>query len=148
YNLSANAAWELVIWGRVRRQVVGSEAQLQASAADLEGVELSLISTFLQTYFQYQLSLELLELYAQTIDIYEHTLSITESRYAAGMVARSDVDSAISQLESARVQEQNALRQREQLEHALAVLLGEAPSVREFVAQPREFDYPEMPVTV
>jgi len=148
YNLSANVSWELDVWGRVRRQVEGSEAQLQASAADLEGVKLSLISTFLQTYFQYQLNMELLELYAQTIDIYEHTLSITENRYAAGMVARSDVDSAISQLESARVQKQNALRQHEQLEHALAVLLGEAPSVREFVAQPREFDYPEMPVTV
>src|SRR5690625_3401469 len=70
YNLSANVSWELDVWGRVRRQVEGSEAQLQASAADLEGVKLSLISTFLQTYFQYQLNMELLELYAQTIDIY------------------------------------------------------------------------------
>ena len=148
YNLSANVSWELDVWGRVRRQVEGSEAQLQASAADLEGVKLSLISTFLQTYFQYQLNLQLLDLYAQTIDIYEHTLAITENRYAAGMVARSDVDSAVSQLENARVQQQNAQRQQEQLGHALAVLLGDAPSVRAFVAQPREFDYPRMPVTI
>src|SRR5690625_6331714 len=67
---------------------------------------------------------------------------------AAGMVARSDVDSAVSELENARVQQQNAQRQQEQLGHALAVVLGDAPSVRAFVAQPREFDYPQMPVTI
>src|SRR5690625_5521989 len=64
------------------------------------------------------------------------------------MVARSDVDSAVSQLENARVQQQNAQRQQEQLGHALAVLLGDAPSVRAFVAQPLEIDYPQMPVTI
>lgn len=148
YNVSANVSWELDVWGRVRRQVEGSAAQLQASEADLAGVELSLISTFLQTYFQYQMTLSMLDLYERTIGIYEHSLEITENRYAVGMVARSDVDSAISQLENARAQRQNAQRQLEQLEHALVVLLGQAPSVRDFEAQARAYSLPEMPVTI
>ena len=145
YNLNANVSWEVDVWGRVRQQVSSSQAQQQASAADLEGVKLSLIATFLQTYFQYQLNLQLLDLYERTLAIYEQTLAITENRYAAGMVARSDVDSAIAQLENARVQRQNALRQRAQLRHALAVLLGEAPGVRDFSAPLRDFHYPEPP---
>src|SRR5690625_6564315 len=86
---------------------------------------------------------QLLDLYAQTIDIYEHTLAITENRYAAGMVARSDVDSAVSQLENARVQQQNAQRQQEQLGHALAVLLGDARSIRSFGDQQLALGFPK-----
>lgn len=148
YSMSANVSWELDVWGRVRQQVEGSEAQLHASEADLAGVELSLISTFLQTYFQYQMTLEALALYEQTIDIYEQSLTITENRYAVGMVARSDVDSAVSQLENARTQWQSSQRQQEQLAHALVVLLGEAPSVRDFKAQAHEYSLPEMPTTI
>lgn len=148
YNLSANVAWELDVWGRVRQQVDGSSAQLQASAADLAGVELSLTATFLQTYFQYQYYLALLELYNKTIDIYQQSLTITENRYAVGMVARSDVDSAIAQLENATVQKHSAQRQLEQLGHALVVLLGEAPSLRQLDIRAKDYSLPTMPVTV
>lgn len=148
YNVNTSVSWELDVWGRVRQQVEGSQAQLAASEADLAGVELSLISTFLQSYFQYQNTQALLQLYEQTIDIYQHSLEITKNRYAVGMVARSDVDSAVAQLENARAQHENARRQLEQLEHALVVLLGQAPSVRAFEAQSRAYSLPEMPVTI
>src|SRR5690625_1145447 len=78
---------------------------------------------------------QLLDLYAQTIDIYEHTLAITENRYDAGMVARGDEDSAVYQLENARVQQQNAHRQQEQLGHAFAVLLRDELNASAFVIE-------------
>lgn len=148
YNVNSHVSWEIDVWGRVNQQVDSSLAQLQASKADLAGVKLSLTSTFLQTYFQYQFTLQLLDLLEKTIDIYSQSLNVTENRYAHGMVARSDVDSAIAQLENARVQKRNAQRQREQLEHALVVLLGQAPSLRSFQAETKHYHLPDMPVTI
>jgi len=53
---------------------------------------------------------------------------MTQNRYAAGVAAQADVASARTQLENARAQMLALDRQRAQLEHALAVLLGRAPS--------------------
>ena len=39
YDLSLNAAWELDIWGKLRRSLESSRAGVEASAADLGGAE-------------------------------------------------------------------------------------------------------------
>jgi len=148
YNLSANVSWELDVWGRVRQQVSSSDARLQASAADLAGAELSLIATFVQSYFQYQRLQRLHALYEQAVRIYSRSLEITQNRYEAGLSARSDVDSAITQRENALVQQQTAARQLSQMEHALAVLLGQAPSVHELAPKQAEAQMPAMPISI
>src|SRR5690606_25808611 len=52
YSLSGTVAWEVDVWGRVRRSVESSEAGLQASQADVAAVRLSMQSTLAQTYFE------------------------------------------------------------------------------------------------
>lgn len=52
YELSIDAAWEVDVWGRVRRTVEASAAGAQASAADLEAVRLSAQAELVQNYFQ------------------------------------------------------------------------------------------------
>ena len=51
YLLNFNAAWELDIWGKVRRSVESSQASAQASAANLEVARLSAQATLAQSYF-------------------------------------------------------------------------------------------------
>ena len=51
YLLNFNAAWELDIWGKVRRSVESSQASAQAIAANLEVVRLSAQATLAQSYF-------------------------------------------------------------------------------------------------
>jgi len=48
---SVNLSWEIDIWGRVRRNVESNRANVQATAADLESLRLSLHATLAQDYF-------------------------------------------------------------------------------------------------
>ena len=128
YSLSGNVSWEVDLWGRVRRTVEASEAGAQAGAADVAATRLSMQSTLAQTYFQLRAFDAEKELYRQTVAAYERSLEMTQNRYAAGVAAQADVASARTQLENARAQMLALDRQRAQLEHALAVLLGRAPS--------------------
>ncbi|WP_017524850.1 efflux transporter outer membrane subunit [Pusillimonas noertemannii] len=128
YSLSGNVSWEVDLWGRVRRTVEASEAGAQASEADLAATRLSMQSTLAQTYFQLRAYDAEKDLFRQTVKAYERSLEMTQNRYAAGVAAQADVASARTQLENARTQMLALDRQRAQLEHALAVLLGRAPS--------------------
>src|SRR5690606_27716229 len=89
---------------------------------------LSIQSTLAQTYFQLRAFDAENDLFKQTVAAYERSLETTQNRYAVGVAAQVDVASARTQLENARTQMLALERQRAQLEHALAVLLGRAPS--------------------
>src|SRR5690606_16378109 len=108
--------------------VEASEAGAQASEADLAATRLSMQSTLAQTYFQLRAYDAEKDLFRQTVKAYERSLEMTQNRYAAGVAAQADVASARTQLENARTQMLALDRQRAQLEHALAGLLGRAPS--------------------
>jgi len=55
-------------------------------------------------------------------------LQITQNRFDAGLAARSDLLQAETQLANARIDQLTLTRQRATLEHAMAVLLGQAAS--------------------
>jgi NodT family efflux transporter outer membrane factor (OMF) lipoprotein len=59
---------------------------------------------------------------------YQRTLELTQVRYQAGVAGLTDVLQAKTQLNSTQTQLADAIAQRAQLEHALAVLLGLPPS--------------------
>ena len=54
-------------------------------------------------------------------------LEITQNRYTAGIAAKTDVLQAQTQLANAKADEAGLQRTRAQLEHAIAVLVGQAP---------------------
>ncbi len=128
YNLSGTVSWEPDLWGKVRRSVQASQASLQASAADIATMRLSMQSTLAQSYFNLRFADAERRLYAQTVAAYERSLQTTQNRYAAGVAGLVDVQTARAQLENARVQQLALDSQRAQLEHAIAVLVGVPPS--------------------
>jgi len=128
YSLSGSVSWEVDLWGRVRRSVEASQSGLQASAADVATVRLSMASTLAQTYFNLRAADAELRLLQQTVQAYDRSLTTTRNRYDAGVAGQVDVESARTQLENARVQLEAAQSDRAQLEHAIAVLLGVPPA--------------------
>jgi NodT family efflux transporter outer membrane factor (OMF) lipoprotein len=62
-----------------------------------------------------------------TIAAYQRNAQITENRYRQGIVARSDSLQAQTQLANAQADLEGLNRQRATFEHAIAVLVGEAP---------------------
>jgi NodT family efflux transporter outer membrane factor (OMF) lipoprotein len=128
YSVAGTVSWETDLWGKVRRSVEASRAELQATAADLAATRLSMESSLAQDYFQLRSLDAEKRLYRDTVAAYERSLQVTINRYHVGVSAKADVASAQTQLENARAQMQALDYQRAQYEHAIAVLIGKAPS--------------------
>jgi NodT family efflux transporter outer membrane factor (OMF) lipoprotein len=127
YQLSIGGSWEPDVWGRLGRAVDGASAGAQASAADLASATLSARGELAINYFSLRQTDAQKALLETTITGYQRTLEIAQNRYTAGIAARTDVLQAQTQLASARAEDAGLVRTRAQLEHAIAVLVGEAP---------------------
>jgi NodT family efflux transporter outer membrane factor (OMF) lipoprotein len=127
YQLSIGGSWEPDVWGRLGRAVEGASAGAQASAADLASATLSARGLLAVNYFSLRQTDAQKALLATTLAGYQRTLEITQNRYTAGIAAKTDVLQAQTQLATAKAEDAGLVRTRAQLEHAIAVLVGEAP---------------------
>jgi NodT family efflux transporter outer membrane factor (OMF) lipoprotein len=148
YDLSLNAAWELDIWGKLRRSLESSRAGFEASAADLAALKLSLQAELVQTYLQLRVLDDQQRLLDATVAAYARSLRLTENQYNAGIVPRSDVSQALTQLRSTQAQAIDLKWQRAQLEHAIAVLIGVPPSELSLAVREQLPALPEIPVAL
>lgn len=147
-SATLSAAWEIDVWGRVRRQVEGSQANTQASSADLASTLLSTQATLAQTYFLLRIADAQQGLLERTVTDYEKSLQLVRNQYAAGIAQRSDVLQSETQLKTADAQRIDIQITRAQYEHALAVLTGRPPA--NFALARIDFDeaVPRIPVAV
>jgi NodT family efflux transporter outer membrane factor (OMF) lipoprotein len=126
FNVSADASWELDVFGRIRRQTEAARAQFAASADDLESLKLSIQAEVAIDYF----TLRALDAQSaslnQTAVAYERALELTQNRRKSGIADELDVAQAETQLRSARAQIPAVDLLRTQTRHALAVLCGQA----------------------
>ncbi|TBU97614.1 efflux transporter outer membrane subunit [Phytopseudomonas dryadis] len=148
YDLSLNAAWELDIWGKLRRSLESSQAGFEASAADLAAVRLSLQAELVQSYLQVRVLDGQQRLLDATVVAYQRALRLTENQYRAGIVPKSDVSQALTQLRSTEAQAIDLQWQRAQLEHAIAVLIGVPPSEVNIARREQLPELPEVPAMV
>jgi len=128
YDLSAGASWTPDIWGKIRREVEREEATAQASAAELASARLSAQAELATDYFALRVQDELQRLLDKTVADDKQIFTIVENQYKSGVAAQSDVLSAQTALENARANAVGTGVKRAQLEHAIAVLVGRAPS--------------------
>ena len=149
YRLNLGGSWEPDVWGRLRAGVTSAQAGAQATAADLASARLSAQGELAANYFTVRQLDAARALLADTIAGYERVLTITQNRFNVGIVARTDVLQAQTQLANARNDELSLVRQRAQAEHAIAILLGKAPSDFTLAPLPEwRVTVPEVPVGV
>jgi NodT family efflux transporter outer membrane factor (OMF) lipoprotein len=146
--LQGQLSYEVDLWGRVRRTIEQSRENAQASAGDLENVNLSLHSELAVDYF----SLRGLDLQKQLLDAtvvdFEKALQLTQARYHGGVSSDVDVAQAETQLETTRAQDIDTGVARAQFEHAIAVLTGQAASTFSLPESPLTATPPEIPTGV
>lgn len=142
YNANLGVSWELDVWGRLRRGLEADRASAEASLADLAAARLSLQSELVQNYLQLRVMDEQKRLLDATVAAYQRSLRLTQNQYNAGIVPKSDVSQALTQLKSTQAQAIDLDWQRAQLEHAIAVLTGAPPA--QFSIAARE-SIPELP---
>lgn len=148
YELGLNAAWELDIWGKLRRSLESSRAGFEASAADLAALKLSLQAELVQNYLQLRVLDDQQRLLDATVAAYARSLKLTENQYNAGIVPKSDVSQALTQLKSTQAQAIDLKWQRAQLEHAIAALIGVPPSELSIAVREQLPVLPEIPVAL
>ncbi len=96
FGLAGEAQWEPDLWGQVRRTVEQARAGMQASAADLANVELSIRAELAADYFELRGLDSQKELLDNTLVSYEGYLQLTQVRYQGGVATDSDVAEAQS----------------------------------------------------
>jgi NodT family efflux transporter outer membrane factor (OMF) lipoprotein len=148
FNVALDASWEPDLWGKVSRTVAAQQAGQQGAAADLANARLSAQATLAQTYYQLRALDALQKLLDDTVSAYAQALKLTQNQYAQGVVARSDVIQAQTQLQSAQAAAIDNGVARAQDEHAIAVLVGESPSTFSIPSIPLDAEPPSVPVGV
>jgi outer membrane protein, multidrug efflux system len=145
-QLTADAAFQLDFFGKLRRATEASRAQLLATEDARQTVILTLVSDVASDYFALlQLDLEL-EITRNTVKAQEASVKLTNFRVEHGVATRLDVLQAQQTLDTANAQIPDLERQIAQEEDAISILLGNYPQVvtrgRALVEQPLP---PEVP---
>jgi outer membrane protein, multidrug efflux system len=149
FNVSADASWEIDLWGRVRREVEGAKARLSASADDLESSRLSVQAEVATDYFTLRSLDAQADLLQQTAVAYRHALELTRNRQRAGIATALDTAQAETQLKTAQAQIPAVDLQRAQIRHALAVLCGQPATTFALAAGTKlSTNLPAIPVSV
>lgn len=120
------AAYELDLFGRVRTLTEAAAAQLLASQAARDAVQISLVATVAQQVLALAADDELLDLTRRTLATREDTLRLTQLRLDNGAASELDLRAAQTLVQAARVALAQAQRQRELDHNALVLLTGHA----------------------
>jgi NodT family efflux transporter outer membrane factor (OMF) lipoprotein len=144
-SVTLGTSWEVDLWGGLRRSLEAAQATARAGQSDLAATTLSLQGQLVADYLSLRVADEQRRLLEDAVDAYEKSLELTESRYRAGVAARSDVSQAQAQLEATRAQSIDVRISRAQLEHAIGVLVGKPPA--DFSIAPRSYQlqFPTVP---
>src|SRR5882724_11565705 len=146
FLLSFDLSCELDLWGRIRRTVAAAREEAQATAADLETVQLSLQAELAMNYFLLRSADAQQRLLNDTVKAYTDALQLTVNRFEGGAVPKSDVAQAQTQLETTRAQATDIAVQRAQFEHAIAILMGQPPATFSLPPAPLNLQPPDIPV--
>jgi multidrug efflux system outer membrane protein len=128
FGTGANLSYEVDLFGRLARTTDAAVLDAHAREGLLQSTRLLVQAEVAQTY----LALRALDveraLVRGTLETYRETLALTERRYRAGDAAELDVSRAQTEVASTESEAIALDRQRAELEHALALLVGEAAS--------------------
>ena len=139
-------AYEIDVWGRIRRSLESARAQAVASADDEATVRL-VVQTDVGQYYYALRSLDAQsDILAQTVLSYREQVRLLSAQLGSGLVSAVVVHQAEAQLESTLAQRRDVQRARADQEHALAILCGQpAPSFAVAVNPLRETSPPDVP---
>jgi multidrug efflux system outer membrane protein len=136
YTAGLGFSWELDLWGRVRRIVEAADAQALAAQDDRDGVLLMLSSQVAATYWQLRGLDAELAILRNALATRRESQELIEARFNAGLSNELDVSRTRIERANAEADLHDAQRQRNTLEHALAVLVGASPSTTLIAASP------------
>jgi multidrug efflux system outer membrane protein len=127
FALTADAAFQLDLFGKLRRETEAARAQLLATEDAQRTVMLTLVSDLASDYFTL-LELDLqLQITRDTVKTQQNSVKLTSLRVDHGVATKLDVLQAQQVLDTANAQIPDLERQIGQEEDAVSILIGEYP---------------------
>lgn len=144
-TVGANLGYEVDLFGKLARASDAAALDAQSRDALLQSTRLLAQAEVAQAYLAIRALDVERALVRGTVGAYRETLDLTERRFRAGDVAELDVARARAEVAATESDALALDRQRAQLEHALAVLVGEAASNFELPPADWTTALPEVP---
>jgi multidrug efflux system outer membrane protein len=139
FRVPLDVAYEIDLWGKIRRASESARAQAAAVANAYGTVKISLQSDIAQTYFTIRSLDSEYDILRRAIDFQKQGADLIRARYKGGAASELDVVRADAEVAANEAEMVGVERRREELENALAVLIGK---------QPAEFDLPANPLNI
>ena len=127
-SAGADLSYEVDLFGRLAQATDAASLDAQAREALLQSTRLLVQSNVAQTYLSLRAIDAEVALVRENVAAYRDTLRLTERRYQAGDVAELDVARVSTEVAATESEALALDRLRAELEHALAVLVGEPAS--------------------
>jgi multidrug efflux pump len=128
FSTPLDLSYEVDLWGRVRRGFESAHADAQASLASFYNVLLSLESDVAQNYFALRsLDAEIATVNG-TVSLRNEQVRLVRSRFEDGIGNELEVVQAETELATTEADAASLAQRREQLENAIAILVGQNPS--------------------
>ncbi len=131
FSAALNVAWELDVWGRIRRSTEAARASLFAQEDVRRGVMLTLVSDVAASYFRLLEFDRELAIAQESSKTYKQNLDLFSQRFQFGRDSKLPVARAQAAYDSSLAQIALLQRAIAQQENAISVLLGSYPKAVE-----------------
>jgi multidrug efflux system outer membrane protein len=128
YFAGFEAAWEIDLWGRVRRMNEAARANFMAAEENRRAVMVSLVSSVARNYFELLELDEQLAIAKRTRDSYERTFRLFDDQYNNGLASKLEVSRAKLSLRAVAATIPDVERQIALKENEICILLGQNPA--------------------
>jgi outer membrane protein, multidrug efflux system len=123
-----DAAWELDVFGGVRRNIEATNAQLEAAYEDRNDVLVTLLSEVAVDYLSLRASQQQIEISQANLTAQQRTAELTRQLFGGGLRAGLDVVNADALVATTAAQIPTLQSNVQQTIYALSVLLGQQPA--------------------
>ncbi|NCT69648.1 MAG: efflux transporter outer membrane subunit [Xanthomonadaceae bacterium] len=138
YSTGFDAAWELDLFGRVRRSAEAAHADLQAQRNDLQAVQVTVAAEVARNYFELRGTQKRLDVARRILQTLGETQRLTESRFDLGAGSQLEVQSSLARVRAVEAEVPMLEAAEGQSRHRLAVLVGQRPGELDALLVPRE----------
>lgn len=128
YQAGFDAAWELDIFGGVRRSVEAADADLQAAVEGRRDVLVTLAAEVAVNYIDLRAFQQRLIIARNNLAAQQHTAELTNKRLSAGFASSLDAANADAQVATTSAQIPQLEASIEQAKYSLSLLIGREPS--------------------
>ncbi|AQA19499.1 RND transporter [Halioglobus japonicus] len=127
YDAGFDIGWEMDFWGKYRRSIESADAAFFASVTNQQNAQVLLAAQVAQAYYSWRTTARLIDIAQENAALQKRSLEITTALYESGQSAELDVQQARTQYLATLSSIPNFEIALQQLENALAILLGREP---------------------